>query len=445
LGEEKPQSGSTGAKPARKRSRPTLADAERWAEKYRNRTSIQRIAREEGVDPGIVSSWVKKVGIEVKQGQHFVAQLPLGVPPDLTELLFRGPDEVVQLVVDKMWGIQITGVGAQQLQKFCRFLDLHREGKGVEQIASMLGLHRSTVAEWREGTGLPYVVKLAAIAKDLPSRSGWKWLAKETWAGANETSGWVHVPVEPLRYADLEEAIGALEPSAEGLRRAAALGIDPTLGTSTRLELFAYLLGAMVGDVATEFGETERLVSAVLDFQLTKKKESNERLGELVCLCTNSLGLAMGRRKDKPPSGATLKAKDPAHAYRWVSSRSPIVGWVHQVCMGLLPTERTSYNPVRMQWILDTPAPFRRRFVQGLADSDGSVKSYVVEVTSVPNSEFIVAVLRSLGLGTAHVVIEDGIPLRTRVQAKEAARLPMFNEWTKGYRYEQLLEYLGNG
>jgi hypothetical protein len=94
-----------------------------------------------------------------------------------------------------------------------------------------------------------------------------------------------------------------------------------------------------------------------------------------------------------------------------------------------------------MDWILDAPFNFRKRFVQALADSDGRVNNYVVEIVSVPNAEFFERLLHTLGLPSAYTRIEYGHPLRTSVKAKEAAELPKFNELVKGYRYELLMKY----
>jgi hypothetical protein len=94
-----------------------------------------------------------------------------------------------------------------------------------------------------------------------------------------------------------------------------------------------------------------------------------------------------------------------------------------------------------MDWILEAPLSFRKRFVQALADSDGRVNSYVVEIVSVPNAEFFTHLLHTLGLASAYTRIEYGQPLRTIVRAKEAAALPIFNEFVKSYRYERLMHY----
>jgi hypothetical protein len=93
-----------------------------------------------------------------------------------------------------------------------------------------------------------------------------------------------------------------------------------------------------------------------------------------------------------------------------------------------------------MEWIFNAPREFRLRFIQGLADSDGSVKPYEVVITSVPNADLVTKLLQSLEMTTAHTLYENGVPLRTQVNRKQAATLPIFNEIVQGYRYRKNLD-----
>ncbi|MDA4127212.1 MAG: hypothetical protein OK452_08450, partial [Thaumarchaeota archaeon] len=162
-----------------------MDDARRWADKYRNGASILRIAEGEGVDPGTVSSWLKRLGLEIKQGQHRVAQVSLKIPTALVDVISRGPEEVIALAKEGVWGVQTTSTGIAQLEKFCKFVELHREGKGVKKIANNLEVHRSTVAQWREGTDEPYLVKLASLLTHARSREGWRLLPLTVESGGN--------------------------------------------------------------------------------------------------------------------------------------------------------------------------------------------------------------------------------------------------------------------
>jgi hypothetical protein len=208
-----------------------------------------------------------------------------------------------------------------------------------------------------------------------------------------------------------------------------------------RPELFAYLLGIMVGDSGKHGGAQPRFASMNLDLQLTLRQPTNLRLGEFVLMCANSFGFVMERKRDKQPTGVQLLGKQPTPAFRWISERSPLFAWMFSVCLGLQWGETTTGNQIRMDWILDTPRLFRIRFVQGASDSDGTVKRSEVEIISVPNSEFFAKILQGLGMSTAHATTEKGTLLRTRLNRKQASTLPIFNEFVKSYRYQRMMNW----
>ncbi len=416
-----------------------MEDARRWADKYRNRISILRIASEENVDPDTVSRWIKKVGIEVKSGRHFAKQPPLKYPEEAIDLALRGMDSLVKRVKEKIWGVQITGKGLVQVEKFCRFVSMHNQGCGVEEIAKKLKVHRSTIAEWRQGTDQPYLIRIAIAAIEHQCQVGWKILPLHLSSGAGEQFEWIQVPAEIKTYEDVVKVVSQIQSLSTAPAAAAEFGITDTHLANMREELFAYILGMMVGDSSKSGGEQERFASMSLDLQLTLKEPSNERLGKFLCLCLNSIGLRMTRIRDKQATGVTRFGKQPSAAFRWTSERSPLLAWIFSVALGLAWSERTSYNPLKMDWILSAPRVFRLRFVQGLADSDASVKHHEVIVTSVPNAEFVAVLLRSLGATRAHSVQENGQLLRTYISWREAVALPLFNEFVGGYRFQKLM------
>ena len=208
-----------------------------------------------------------------------------------------------------------------------------------------------------------------------------------------------------------------------------------------KADFFAYLLGIMVGDSAKNGGALNRYASMNLDLELTRKQATNERLGAFVMMCANSLGISMERRKDKGPSGAQLKGKNPAPAFRWISERSPFLTWSFSVCLGLQWGETTTTHQLRMDWILGAPDWFRKRFIQGSADSDGCTRKYVSDIASVPNAFFFARLLQSVGIRTARPSYEGGLPLRTAMRTFEASKMPLFNEFVKSYRYQRMMQW----
>ena len=205
-----------------------------------------------------------------------------------------------------------------------------------------------------------------------------------------------------------------------------------------KADLFAYVLGMMLGDGSKLGGELEGFASMNIDLQLTQKHPSNERMGEFVCMCVNCLGFGMDRIADKAPTGTTRFGRQPAAAFRWASARSPLFAWMFSAGLGLGWNQSTTVDAVHMDWIFRTPSSFRLRFVQAIADSDGTVKPSEVIITNVPNADFVTQLLKSLGMSTAHTVYENHLALRTMVNRRQAATLPIFSEFVRGYRYEKL-------
>lgn len=391
------------------------------------------------MDPGTVSDWLHKLGVNVYSGRHFVKQPDLKYGPQIVGLAAKGPAAISELIEERIWGVQKTVNGSKRLEKFCRFVSMHTRGSGVREIASALGVHRSTVAEWRKGTDQPYLLKLAVAASEHDLRPAMKLIPIHLTSGAAVQKDWIYVPTQIGSFEDITRVVDQLPtlPAAVGLADCFGIGRDRLAGM--RLELFAYLLGMMAGDASKSGGKQERFASMNLELQLTLKHQSNERLGNFVCMCANSLGINMARIRDKQPSGSTRFGRQPSAAYRWRSERSPFLAWVFSVCLGLKWNQLTSYDRLRMDWIFGSPTVFRIRFVQALADSDATVKPSEVVITSVPNSEFVTKILSSLGMSSAHTLFEGGIALRSMVNRREASRLPILNEFVRGYRFEALM------
>jgi len=413
-------------------------DIQRWAELFKGGLTIVHIAERENVDPDTVSQQLHTLGLTVTQGHHMVQQLPLKYSSQFIELVDKGPDALLGFVKSRVWGIQASSTGEKQLQSFCAFVRLHHLGVGVKEMSRILSVHRSTVLHWRDGTDQPYLIRAANDTLPFVPRTEWRMLPMHLVSGGSEPSGWIQVPEKIRSYSDVLDVINQTKPLEETFRRAGLFRLAKVQVQEMRPELFAYQLGIMVGDSGKLGGQQPRYSSMNLDLQLTQKQPTNERLGEFVMMCANSLGIQMERKRDKQPTGATAMGEHPSAAYRWASERSPLLAWMFSVGLGLSWAETTTTHQLRMDWILDTPRLFRVRFVQGAADSDGCVK-HTVEIASVPNSQFFANVLQSLGVTSAHCGYEKGEPLKTVISLRQASSLPIFNEFVMSYRYQKLM------
>jgi hypothetical protein len=410
-----------------------------WVEMFREkRMPATQIAAEVGADPRSVSTWLKRHGVEIYAGLHRAERDPPKVSPELLRLLGEGPEEVLKLLDGRVWGVHASPSGLVQLTKFCRLVQLPLD-TGVVAAKEMLQIDRSMVRAWAEGVKRPYLVGVAEKALQEGLQQGWKLLPLRIRSGGNEQGSWIQVPVAIQGYGCIPKLLDQLKPLERTYERCSRFGISVEQATQMRTGMLAYLIGMMVGDSAKLGGKLQRFTSSNLSLSFTKKHPDNERLGEFTSMCVNNLGLEMNRIKDGEPSGATKLSREPTGSYRWNSQRSPLLAWIFFVAMGMKTGETTRDNPVRMDWIFNTPFEFRKRFIQGLADSDGCARDYVVEICSVPNADFTTRLLRSLGMTSAYTRKESGRDLRSVVRNKEAALLPIFNEFTGSYRYHHLM------
>ena len=429
--------------PKRHHWRRNEEDVRKWAELFGSGVTILRIADRYHVDPNTISQQLHRLGCTITAGHHMVEQLPLKYSSQFIQLVDKGPEAVLEFLTDRVWGIRASPTGAKQLRSFCEFVKLHHHGVGVEEIAQRISAHRSTIAHWRNGTDQPYLVRAVSDTLPIGSKPGWRLLPMHLSSGGSYPSEWIRIPQTIASYNDLLEVIHQIQPLAVTYRRARVCGLGEAQIQAMKPELFAYQLGIMLGDSGKLGGRQARYSSMNLDLQLTMKQPTNERLGEFVMMCANSLGIEMERKSDKQPSGDTALARHPSAAYRWTSERSPLLAWMFSVGLGLKWEETTTAHQVRMNWIFDTPRNFRTRFVQGVADSDGCVKRYIVEIASVPNAQFLANLLQGLGMRTAHVSYEGGDPLKTMVSRREASPLPIFSEFVRSYRYQRMMDPSG--
>src|ERR1035437_9190666 len=210
---------------------------------------------------------------------------------------------------------------------------------------------------------------------------------------------WTSVPRSLRGEDDISNLLSGIMPLPDAYTRAERFQI--TLTISSRVQLFGFLLGAMVGDAGKAHSLQEdghRLPSTNLRLNLTKRFAHSERFGEYIAMCYNILGLRMYRTKDSPPDSRQLKSVAKAGKYTWNSERSPLVAWIFSNCLGLDFRENTTVTPVNMEWMFNTSPEFRIAFIQGIAESDGHVTyGGTIQIVSDPNVDFLVRLMNSLG------------------------------------------------
>ena len=192
-----------------------------------------------------------------------------------------------------------------------------------------------------------------------------------------------------------------------------------------KADLFGFYLGVLQGDASKPTKGMTRFPSMTMALTLSQDKSNSFRFGEFSTLCANaSLGLAMHQIRDAPSSDGRYTD---AACYRWISPASPLITWTFRTCLGLKPGELTTYDPVRMDWLLDAPKSFRIHFLQGLCESDGWVNAgqNIVCLVSSPNSKFYTTLFKDFGI-PCNVHKQTSIEV-LNVKVEDASALPIFN------------------
>jgi hypothetical protein len=200
-----------------------------------------------------------------------------------------------------------------------------------------------------------------------------------------ESTSWsaLKLPKKVMSAQVFESSIAAIRQS-----------LTETRGNERRfLDSMYYLLGWMVGDAGKGFNRARTKARLALD--LSRRHPENLTLGNFVVGCISMLGPRCGRIADSGP-----RKRDRFGLYRWMTSFSEVFAWLHTACLGLQPEELTSYDSVKMTWLLTAPRESKIWFLRGVADSDGAVnvRNRSVDIVTEPNSHLIATLFKSVGV-----------------------------------------------
>jgi hypothetical protein len=320
--------------------------------------------------------------------------------------------------------------------RFLEILRLSRSGLNGEEIGRILSIHN--VRKFLLGEKKSFLTHVRAELDRLGCpEPGFRWLPVQLKPRGTPGDEWVQVPSRISKLEDLSKVIDQRkisEDATEGMNE---------FGYKTRKELipervllFGFLVGASIGDAGKHTKGESRFPSKALSLVLSTRKSNSYRFGEFTTLCARaSLGLDMHRIANSPPSKHRFTD---AECFRWISPASPLVGWLFHGCLGLEKGEMTTYNPLRMEWLIDAPSPFKVSVFQGISESDGWVDAGddTVCIVSSPNTPFFSAVLSTLGI--IHRVDHQESVEIIRIPTEEAARLPIFSPRIRSVYFDRM-------
>lgn len=318
-----------------------------------------------------------------------------------------------------------------QWGRLANALRLRSSGTGFKIISNEVGIDQRMACALVSGRNLrPYLAQMYLNAEGLPRLgAGWSWILECTPKPTDMYPKAIAVPNEIRSYKDITEFLRQFPPLPAEDRVVQPLELDSRWVARHRPELFGFLLGFLVGDAGKSYPEcghrTRHFHKTAMTTNMAHTK-SNFRLLAYVQFCLESIGIA----SRQVSSGKTT--------VRWNSRSSDIITWMLRVCLGIGPGMRTSRHKAEVSWMKCVPREFALSFIQGVAESDGSVDpgGRFVNIETKPNSDAFARILQELG---AHPkVYKYGRQCCVRIISREARLLPIFNPLIRSYRLRRL-------
>lgn len=336
--------------------------------------------------------------------------------------------------IEYFWNPLYDMADVLQYQRVAEVWRRRLAGLTFQKVGNDLGLDPRKACALASGKNLrPHLLQMYLISLRLGRpKGGWGWVLERAPKPTNPFPRAFLVPTEIRLYQDVREFIEQFPPIQENHPALKLFGLSASWAGVHKLELFGFLLGFLIGDAGKyfpEYGRNSRHNATSSLNTNMKGIASNRRILTYVQLCLNVIGIQS--HQIVPAPGTT----------RWTSESSNLLTWIFRVCLGLRSGERTSRNPVKMEWLLDCPREFLRAVLQGIAESDGSVRKngYYAEIASVPNAVFFQRVLSVVG--TPSRIHPKQSPRQVRINLESAVRLLLFNPIINSYRFRSLMAH----
>jgi hypothetical protein len=306
----------------------------------------------------------------------------------------------------------------QRFSEYVSVLFLYSQGIGSGEISRRTGVLSPSIWAWTTFRQKPKLAHyLSEFLRRGTPRPGHVWLSINNSSRFAVPYGpFVAVPTTVTSWKDVESVLSQITP----------LGSEGR-GFS-REYMFGFLLGIAIGDAAKKRQGTWH---RFLELTLSKRYDTNSRIGDFTCLRAESIGIRMQKAQDIEPYG-----NKPRGFFVWRSQSSALVDWLFNACLGLKDGELTTYTSVRMPWAIEGPVDFRRGLVQGLAESDGSVNlsGQEVEFWIGPSWDFVRSLLESFGIRAFRS--REALAI-SKSQVSKARSVPIFAPHLCTVRYQK--------
>jgi hypothetical protein len=342
---------------------------------------------------------------------------------------------------DAFWDIRYSKQEEASYDRYREILRLGSLGQTAATIERILQM--SNAGKYLSGEKKPFLATIQSMlaTQGTPSKN-YRWIPLKVRPRGVPESKWVEAPPKLEFHQQLSHVLAQLNPHPESATILSRFGISADEVAGFKEELFAFLLGTMLGDASKSVKSLGHFPSMTVSLVLSKNKTNSLRFGEFASACLGaSTGLQMRRITDAPSSPARYSDSE---CFRWLSETSPFVTWIQNVCLGLTPGMRSTYDPAHLDWILESPRAFRIAFLQGLCESDAYVDAgrNAVCLASSPNSNVLLKLFQSLGC-SGKVYKQPPIE-RIEVGTYEAIKIPTFSPRVGTCLYENLVIMAGS-
>jgi hypothetical protein len=302
---------------------------------------------------------------------------------------------------------------------FTRVICDLKHGHHLPKSSRQVGVGFGSLDSWARLASMPKLAHyLKAFLELGPPSTDHTWLNTDCTHGqALPVGQFVEVPLEIKAWDDIERVLSQLRP------------ITPVELQQTPIYALGFFFGIMIGDASKKKqGRGHGHVALVL----SKKYETNMKIGDYTTSCAHRIGLRMHRQRD-----IEAGSNKPFGFYQWTSQSSPLVDWFFEVALGLKEHELTTYDPIRAEWVFDAPLEFRLGLIHGIAESDGSVSvaSQEVEFWIGPNWKWMIRLLQTFNL--RGFVNREAVTL-SKSQAIAAFSIPVFASHLRTVRFQRL-------
>ncbi|TFF86652.1 hypothetical protein EU519_01090 [Candidatus Thorarchaeota archaeon] len=304
----------------------------------------------------------------------------------------------------------------ESARKFFQFLIEYEESGLLVDLAKRLGIGKSTIQAWLDGTQLPTRIAYATLIPQERPKKGFKWLPKKLNHITNLPEDFIQVPVEIITTQNILDVLKQLFP----LNTKTMKKWEKELGEMSQEIAFMYLLGLMVSDGGFK---SDVDYSAKSELFVSRKYPWSSTLGKGFCYTLGMIGLYAKRESNQEK----VRSDGRVHVFKkHGSTASPVLMWIKKALLGLEASENKKNVPIKAEWILKMPQEWRVTFIQGLADGDGyaSIPRFDTAITTTTNIDFFVRLLESVGIEST--IDDDRARIKKQNEILKARDLPLF-------------------